>query len=644
MFNLPVNRQFIIEYLIKLSLLFSIIISSKYTQGQEGSVGINTSDPKATLDVNGNIRIRANGGAGKVLVSDSSGIASWKYLDLSGADIVCVTDFGANGNDENDDTEAFLAAIDSVSRSGAVLCVPQGFYQISSTLRLPDGVILAGQGRGSTPLTSPTTGTILNYSGEGWALIIEGHHAGVSNLVIKQETGWSAAGGLQVLADNRLVESIFLHRLHIFGFVGGTALELKAQNSGGIAYAHFQEVRVRHGQIGISLHEESGSFINSNSFTKCLVTGGGFKYGTLIQGGNNNVFYGAIIEFYESELAHLAVLRGQITMHELRIEARDQPDNIPLLYLAEGTSQSWIQGLFSGGLILNNGSNHLQLVSSKSMEIDPTGTNRFLNAGFHGMNNNRVPGWELSGSGIRIEVQTAEIIPYHQVLKFTVPPGSIGTFSPSFIAAPKRMETGLYDFCSFAAYTKTKVAGSIRAIFNDSSGVSRSIGHLGDGRWQKIGLRARTERKSPPFPRFQFINTGGIDTLVCYLTTPSFTFGDQLPELYASPITEAGGQVYGLLSTNVIDYEIPGSHWLSLPHSANVFILQGTTDIHRINVDAAIRFPRGSVITLLFEEEGVKLQQLGYLILKEVFISSPNSSITLLSLGDGRWRELNRNL
>lgn len=66
-----------------------------------------------------------------------------------------VADFGAKGDDEADDTEAFLKAIEATS-SGAIL-VPPGRYVITKVLRVKKpGVVLRGAGAVKTTLYFPT--------------------------------------------------------------------------------------------------------------------------------------------------------------------------------------------------------------------------------------------------------------------------------------------------------------------------------------------------------------------------------------------------------------------------------------------------------------------------------------------------------
>jgi len=54
---------------------FNTIINA----GNNGKVGVGTEQPTQKLDVDGQLRLRGgNPGAGKVLTSDDSGVASWQ--------------------------------------------------------------------------------------------------------------------------------------------------------------------------------------------------------------------------------------------------------------------------------------------------------------------------------------------------------------------------------------------------------------------------------------------------------------------------------------------------------------------------------------------------------------------------------------
>lgn len=67
----------------------------------------------------------------------------WKHsVDIN------VKEYGALGNAVNDDTSAFQTAIAAAVTSGLDVVVPAGSYRLTSTLVIPDGVVLKGVGRG----------------------------------------------------------------------------------------------------------------------------------------------------------------------------------------------------------------------------------------------------------------------------------------------------------------------------------------------------------------------------------------------------------------------------------------------------------------------------------------------------------------
>ena len=88
---------------------------------------------------------------------------------------------------------------------------------------------------------------------------------------------------------------------------------------------------------------------------------------------------------------------------------------------------------------------------------------------------------------------------------------------------------------------------------------------------------------------------------------------------------------------------IPSNGFLVLNTAANYFTIDNINTINRINHLLADRFPKGSVITLLFKNAGANVIPSAYIILKTGFTSVLNSSLTLISNGDGTWMEVQRN-
>jgi hypothetical protein len=87
-----------------------------------------------------------------------------------------------------------------------------------------------------------------------------------------------------------------------------------------------------------------------------------------------------------------------------------------------------------------------------------------------------------------------------------------------------------------------------------------------------------------------------------------------------------------------------GTGFLTLPKEANTFEINGTNTITRINHLANDRLPKGTVITLLFNNAGTSLINGAYISLISSYTSVINSSLTIISNGNGTWREINRNL
>jgi len=73
-----------------------------------------------------------------------------------------VTSYGANGQDNNDDTMAFQRALDDVPGSGGTVFIPAGSYRLSATLRVTKPTTLKGAGQNSVRLIA---------SGQGYHLI-----------------------------------------------------------------------------------------------------------------------------------------------------------------------------------------------------------------------------------------------------------------------------------------------------------------------------------------------------------------------------------------------------------------------------------------------------------------------------------------
>ena len=555
---------------------------------------------------------------------------------------IYVTDFGAIGDGANDDTDAFEAAIDSAFVTGATLYIPRGVYKITRTLEIKAGVVMQGESAGSQPLQTPYNGSLIWYEGNDYAFKITGHNANVKDLIIRDKSSNQAKGGIQLFADGYALETVQLSNLLISGFTNGTGIELEAKNSGGIAYISLYHLRIRHAKTGIHIKEDASSYVNSNAFYHCQISGGGFDYGLLIDGGNNNIFHELIIEPPLTNEGHLVVNEGEINGHQIRIEGNNQASNKPLIYFATGTKDSELTGTYAGGLTLDKGNNFIGLRSGKAIQYRNSNVNKFRNATFFTPNGTTIQDWDITGAGVYFQVLSPELTENHNVLKVTIPAGTIMRIAPSALARPQVKALPLYDQVNFGFHAKVSHNNIAYTATNAPQGWAASTAHSGSSEWEFVGMNAEVNRSQPAIFRFEVNNTTG-GTITVYLSTPTLTFGNQLPTLDEAPLAASGGTLTGQLTHAMSTVTTPGNGFLTLPQNANYFEITNTQTIFRINHLTADRVPKGTVITLLFNQSGTSVSNSGYLLLKGGYTSVTNSSLTLISNGNGTWREVNRN-
>jgi hypothetical protein len=172
---------------------------------------------------------------------------------------VDVTDFGAVGDGEADDTHAFLEALAAVE-SGAVF-VPAGRYRITKVLRLEkSGVVLRGAGRDQTVLFFPDP--LFEIEGVGPQQSPHGPY------------GWSWSGGViwaEAPDRERAEEGRVLARVTAGADRGGSSVEVADASS--IHPGDMVRVVQYESNGSLSLHAHAGHPLNG----RCLVDRPGFK-------------------------------------------------------------------------------------------------------------------------------------------------------------------------------------------------------------------------------------------------------------------------------------------------------------------------------------------------------------------------------
>lgn len=559
-----------------------------------------------------------------------------------------VRSYGVIPNSSGDCSDSLQNAINQASALGGTLCFPPGIYKFSQTLTIPDGVSFKGSGMGSNALTTPYNGTVLWYNGSSKACQVTGTNVSFAELTL-YNYGGNATTGFEVFASAKIVESVNLTKVQIYGFTSGTALCLKASNSGGIAYGSFYDLRIRHAKTGIEINEtDANSFVNSNSFFHGVISGGGFQNALLINGGNNNVFYSTVIEPPSSTDCHILVNKGQIIGENIRVEASSQTSGNPVIKFASAASQSRITGLYGGGVIINEGNNCVELASSNALGEQNSNINLFQNSALMILTKGSMPEfWTLSNSNAVFAEGSQEIIAGQKTLSLKIPPGQVCEMYPQTSFSPVLTGYSTYKYANLSALVKCSEAGKVKLTYNYSGGVVSSVAHTGGGNWETIGLQALTDVSIAPNPKIHLDNSAGQDTLFAEISSPVFCFGQNVPSRDVKPIGSNGGILSGLISTGVSNNYtfISGTTYLVLSKIANTFIISGTSlTITRLNHLTADRFPKGSIVILLMNNSGINVVNSAYITLRSAYTSSSgNSSLTLMSNGDGTWREVNRN-
>ncbi len=554
-----------------------------------------------------------------------------------------VIDFGALGDGIHDDYSAIQTAINQAANNGSHVLIPAGIYNCSNTINILAGVILIGEGRGLSSTQTPNSGTIIKNTGTHLTVQITGSNAGLRDLTVYDTDNAGAIGGIQILANANLIESILLDNVLIFGFTDGDALHLKSQNGGGLSYCSFKDVRVRHAKTGIHIEEASGGFVNSNSFYHGAVSGGGFDDCLHVEGGNNNVFHGTIFEPYSSVNGHLIIDKGSITGIDIRIEGNAQPTTTPLVAFASNTYGSQLTGVYSGGLTLDEGDNFINFKSGKSLDFKNASSNLYTNSGFIGATGTSIPNWDIS-SGVIIDVLPSEVLDKHQVLKLTIPANTNAYLRPQPLDLPQALASSIYDHVNFGAYIKTDKPNLVTTICKAPAGITTGGYHPGDSKWHSIGMTSLVNKTTSYDPKFYFQNAGQGSDLIVYITTPMLTFGLTETELAPKPLSTFGGQLFGTLTMSMQSGNTVSNGFMTLSKNGNVFEISGTNNIYRINHLTADRFPKGTLIHLLFNSANVSVFNSAYINLTNHFTSTANGSLSLVSNGNGTWRELNRNL
>ena len=621
---------------------------------------IQAQNPSVQLEVEGYLQMKQGAEKGYLLQSDATGISTWVKPAYIKRKEIDVTDFGALADFSTDNTNAFQAAIDSAATIGAVVHIPVGNYIINNQLKVPGGVILEGESVGGDyhVFANPVRGSCIIYTGQDYLAIFRGFFSGAKNLYVYNGNvaGAKAEGCFKVVADDGTFSTGYTQfsNLYLYNFFEGTCVQFLASNNSTIAHVKVEDVLFRFPKTGMHVLAESGSTIQHITLLNGKI-GGGSQYSFRNQGGTNINVYGTTFEGLGcNSVGHIVVESGNINVYGFRTESTDSEgrcdeSQIIIVHLYPNTKGSYLQGLTGDGRVIDEGANHLD-VSGKNTTYRPSAYNTFLNSTFRGVQNNTIPYWDITGTVNGITTSEAVFQERHQVVELSIPAGAIVRLSPTSAAIPKALN---HQFASYGAYIKTNITNQAFASANSYSttcNASNSSFHPGDNDWHYLGLPIGVNANAcTTDAAFIFDNSTNPSADTVAITCPSFVFGNTRPSLLSQPLLRSGGMVNGTLSTSMMTFPIVVNAQieLTLPPDANTFYLTGNNAIHRLNNNASIgrRFPKGTVLHLIFDSPGVTIRNGAYINLlgDSNYTSTAGSSLSLVALDAGVWREIGRN-
>lgn len=434
-------------------------------------------------------------------------------------------------------------------------------------------------------------------------------------------------------------------------------------------------------------------FQSSNSFLAGAISGGITTSCVMALGPgacNDNKFLSMVIEPYETELAHIYVHgeKTNVRFLDVRLEGQHMDEFVPikpLVVIDDTSSGNVFTGLIGHTHVQANMNRNpgIDLMSAKSIGLDPAPYNQFWNSAFKlsqeenllisGAGNEFIPGWVwgvdnnniVVPDDVTIITDEAQLLySNHYVLEVSITnTGPIIGLRPSSI-----MKSLGHDMAAFGIYAKTNVPGGVFcAMKNSNDQTVSSASHSGNGQWEFVGMTSFYSKTSSQF----YV---GIDTSLSPLTAPAMTVQLTAPILIygetpgtpgASFLSTSGGQMSGTLSLGMMTYIPPSddpstavdNYWTLPLGQGNIFQISYNSNdennvinpvskvLSRLNYSVD-RYPVGTVITLLFKNDGFIIQNSVFIQLlnNQGFTSAPNSSITLVSVGTGLWQEISRNI
>lgn len=157
------------------------------------------------------------------------------------------------------------------------------------------------------------------------------------------------------------------------------------------------------------------------------MSGGGFDSGIYAEGPgscNDNKFYGMFIEPPDTTLTHVYVSgsKTNVRLHDVRLEATDKSLDRPIVIIDDTSYGNVMNGMLGHTHVQANLNRNpgIDLMSHKSVGLDPAPVNQYWNAAFKGWDavDKVMPGWSLGikNADITILDDGEALYPDHNVI------------------------------------------------------------------------------------------------------------------------------------------------------------------------------------------------------------------------------------
>lgn len=197
-------------------------------------------------------------------------------------DSLSVLDYGATGDGTTDDTTAFQNCANALLSTGGILSVPSGTYKLTSTIDIPDSVIVAGEGADSVLQFHHATSNMhgLSFYGGDWTPTIIPHEkVGVRDLMIDGSNmtyGTAAKGAVRFyIVGHAVCENVHVDNWQGVGFMLDSSTNVVIKNCYVYrSYEHSVYVSGHYNTAGYELSDEGGHKILNNTIVESGYNGG----------------------------------------------------------------------------------------------------------------------------------------------------------------------------------------------------------------------------------------------------------------------------------------------------------------------------------------------------------------------------------